>query len=88
MFLKSESLLALTAVLLSILKYSYLRAGNGMRLAASGVQFTIGKQIFIVSVLFKPTLRPTQPRGMCNWGRFLRGVKRPEKHTVFSYQSK
>jgi len=88
MFLKSERLLPLTNVLLRISKYSYLSIGIGMRPAATGVQFAVGKQIFIVSVLSKPPLLPTQPRVMCNWGRFLQGVKRPGKQTVFSYPSK
>ena len=88
MVLKSESLLALTNLLLSTSEISYLSIGIGMRLADSGVQLAVGKQTFIFFVLSKPHLRPTQPRVIGNWGRFLQGEKRPGKHSVFSYPSK
>jgi len=71
MFSQSECLLALTNVLSSTPENSHSSTGIGMRLAASGVQFAVGKQIFIFSVLSKPPLRSTQRRVMGYWGRFL-----------------
>jgi hypothetical protein len=71
--LKSKCLLVLTNVLLSISEYSYLSIGIGMRLAASGVQLAVGKHKFILPVLSKPPLWPTEPRVMGNWSRFLQG---------------
>lgn len=75
MFSQSECLLALTSVLSSIPENSHSSTGNGMRLAASEVQFAVGKQIFIFSVLSKPPMLSMKPRVMGNWGRFLQGVK-------------
>jgi len=59
MFLKRECPLALTNLLLSTPENSYSSIGIGSRLAASGVQFAVGKQIFIFSVRSNPSLWPT-----------------------------